>query len=422
MLCLKNGRCIDPKTEKDEILDILIDGDQIIALGKDLSAEQIIDMTGYIVTPGFIDSHVHLREPGYTYKEDIRSGALAGAKGGFTSILALANTNPVIDTCEILDDVLNKMKECPINVYSAAAVSVGFQGQECVDMEKLKQHGALCFSDDGLPLIDRTFTKQCLIKAKELDMPVSFHEEDPQYISLSGINEGVISEQLGIGGASAKAEDVMVKRDCELALETGAKVCFQHISSKVAIEYIRQAKAKGANIWAEATPHHFSLNEEAILKHHTLAKMNPPLRTEEDRLAIIEGLKDGTIEVIASDHAPHTMEEKQREFKKAPSGIIGLETSLSLGIMNLVHTHQLSMMDYLAKMNYNVAKCYNLPTASIEVGNLADITVFSENETWTPTSFISKSQNSPFLNQPLTGKVKLTICKGRIVYQDDSIC
>lgn len=424
MLLIKNGRCIDGKNKIDKVCDLLIGDGKVIALEENLDAwfllenVEVIDATGLIVTAGFIDSHVHLREPGFTYKEDILSGSIAAKKGGFTSIFALANTKPVVDCVEVLNGVLNKGNECDIHVYSAAAISKGFQGRELVDMEALKKHGAICFSDDGLPLKDVRFVRDAMTQAKALDCVLSFHEEDPIFIHQAGIHDGEVAQSMGILGASSLAENIMVARDCMLALDTGAKVCIQHISSKEAVALVRLAKGFGAHVVAEATPHHFSLNEEAVGIYGTLAKMNPPLRTLHDQQAIIEGLKDGTIEIIASDHAPHSKEEKERSFINAPSGIIGLETSLSLGIMNLVHKNHLSMMDYLVKMNYNVAKFYGLACGTIEVGATADIVIFDEHEKWTPNSFVSKSSNSPFLNQELCGKVKMTICDGRIVYKD----
>lgn len=424
MILIKNGRCIDGKNQMDKICDVLIDQGKVIALEEKLDSwcllenVEVIDASGLIVTAGFIDSHVHLREPGFTYKEDIMSGAKAAKMGGFTSIFALANTKPVVDCVEVLDEVLKKAQECDIHVYSAAAISKGFQGKEIVDMEALKDHGAICFSDDGLPLNDAKFVREAMLLAKHLNRVLSFHEEDPSFIHQAGIHDGEVAKEMGIKGATSLAENIMVARDCMLALDTQAKVCIQHISSKEAVALVRLAKSLGAQIVAEATPHHFSLTQDAVRTYGTLAKMNPPLRTQEDQDAIIEGLKDSTIEIIATDHAPHSMEEKQRPFQNAPSGIIGLETSLALGIMNLVKPNHLSMMEYLAKMSYNVAKFYDLPCGTIEVGAIADIVIFDENERWTPTHFQSKSANSPFLNQELCGKVKITICEGVIVYRD----
>ncbi|MDD4439208.1 MAG: dihydroorotase, partial [Tissierellia bacterium] len=278
-------------------------------------------------------------------------------------------------------------------------------------------HGAAGFSDDGLPIMDTNIVLNAMLESKRLNMPISLHEEDPRLINSPGINEGKISEKLGIKGATHLAEDVMVARDCIIAIETGAKVNFQHISSGLSVDIIRWAKSMGANITAEASPHHFSMTEEDIPKFNTNAKMNPPLRTENDRLKLIEGLKDGTIDIIATDHAPHSKEEKSREFSKSPSGIIGLETALSVGITYLVKDKHLTIMQLLEKMTLNPARLYNLQSG-IKEGNKCDLVVFDINERWIVDEFYSKSSNSPFQGKELWGKVKYTICGGKVVYED----
>ena len=256
-------------------------------------------------------------------------------------------------------------------------------------------------------------------KAKKLDVPLSLHEEDPSFIKTAGVNDGEIAKQLGLeGGAKSCAEDIMVARDCMLALESGAKVSIQHISSGVAVDTVRFAKSLGAKVYAEASPHHFTLSEKDVLKHKTLAKMNPPLRSEEDKAKIIAGLKDNTIEIIATDHAPHTIEEKNKSFELSPSGIIGLETSLALSITSLVKKENFTLMEVLEKMTINPAALYKLNRGYIEEGAIADIVIFDENEKWVVKDFYSKSSNSPFINEELTGKVKYTICEGKIVYTD----
>ena len=291
-------------------------------------------------------------------------------------------------------------------------------GDELTDMDSLLRAGAVGFTDDGKPLLDDGIARKAMQEAARLHVPVSFHEEDPAYIVNNGVNAGKAAEFFGIGGSDRQAEISMVRRDLSMALETGARIVIQHISAKEAVELVRQARRKSGRIHAEATPHHFSLTEEAVIEYGTMAKMNPPLREEADRQAIIAGLADGTIDLIATDHAPHSAEEKARPLTEAPSGIIGLETSLSLGIMNLVHTGALSMQRLLACMTVNPASLYGLDAGRIYEGGPADLILFDEKEEWIPGKFHSKSQNSPFLGKKMTGKVKYTVCRGRIVYED----
>lgn len=372
-----------------------------------------------IVAPGLIDTHVHFRDPGFTYKEDIETGAKAAAAGGFTTVMCMANTKPVIDNVETLKYVLDKGKTTPINVYSAAAVSKGFKGEELTDFKSLKEAGAYVFTDDGIPLKDELLVKKAMEEAKKLDMPLSFHEENPAFIEQQGINKGVVSDKLGLGGAPALSEYIMVARDCMLALETGATICIQHISSEVSVELVRTAKRLGADVHAEATPQHFSLTEDVVLEKGTLARVNPPIRTEKDRQAIIAALADGTIDIIATDHAPHSREEKDKEFKAAPSGMTGLETSLALGVTKLVKTGRLTMKELLCKMTIKPAKLYKMDKGYIKEGTAADIVIYAPDEKWiVGESFASKASNTPFIGQELYGKIKYTICNGNVVYCD----
>ncbi|WP_304340088.1 dihydroorotase [Metaclostridioides mangenotii] len=419
MILIKNGRLIDPKTRVDAYLDILIKDGKIYRIGSfdEGDYSEIIDAKGCVVAPGLIDVHVHFRDPGYTYKEDLETGANSAARGGFTTVVCMANTKPIVDNEETLKYILDKSKELPINVLQSASITKSFSGRHIVDMEKLKALGAVGFTDDGLPLMDSKVVMDAMFKAKDLKVPLSFHEEDPSLIENTGINRGKAGEKLGIIGAPRVAEDVMVSRDCMLALHTGAKVNIQHISSGVAVESVRMAKKLGADVVAEATPHHFTLTEDSVLKYGTYAKMNPPLRTEEDRLGIIEGLKDGTIEVIATDHAPHTKEEKSGDFIDSPSGIIGLETSLGLGITSLVDEGHLTLMELLEKMTINPAKIYGLNVGSIEEGKNADIVIFDIDKEWKVEDFASKACNTPFLGWTLKGRVEYTICNGEVVYK-----
>lgn len=420
MLLIKNGRVMDPASGFDKQSDILIEDNTIKAIGSfdESSYDQVIDAKGMIVSPGFVDIHVHFRDPGFTMKEDLRSGANAAARGGFCSVVCMANTKPIMDDEDLLKETIARTNDLPIHVLFASAISKGFQGKELVHMKQMKSAGAICFSDDGLPLNDLNFVEQAMLEAKKLNMVLSFHEEDPAYVKNAGVNHGSVAESMGLYGADREAEVSMVKRDIELAKKTKAAINVQHISSKEAVELIRQAKKDGVDVSAEASPHHFTLTQDAVLQYGTMAKMNPPLRDEADRQAIIEGLKDNTIEIIATDHAPHTQEEKQQEFVKAPSGIIGLETSLALGITHLVKEGHLSLMKLLKKMSYYPMLRMGKDTAQIKVGYPADLVIFNEREEWKVNEFSSKATNSPFINQTLTGKVKYTICDGVVVYQD----
>lgn len=422
MILIKNGRVIDPKNNIDEKLDIIIKDEKIYKIGHfqdNGEYEKVIDAEGKVVSPGLIDVHVHFRDPGFTYKEDIFTGAEAAAKGGFTTVICMANTNPIVDNEETLKYILDKAKKAKIKILQVAAITKEFKGKELVDMKKLKELGVVGFTDDGLPIKDSKLVMEAMEKAKELDMPLSFHEEDPSLIKSPGVNEGKVSKKLKVGGAPNAAEDVLVARDCMLALKTNAKISIQHISSGNSVDLVRFAKSLGAKVTAEATPHHFSITEEAVLKHKTLAKMNPPVRTEKDKEKIIEGLKDNTIEIIATDHAPHSKEEKERELTKAPSGIIGLETSLALGVTNLVKKGHLTLLELLEKMTINPANFYKLDAGTIEEGKFADLVIFDENEEWiVPEKFASKASNTPFIGEKLYGKVKYTICNGKIVYRD----
>lgn len=421
-MLIKNGRIIDPASKRDEIADILIKDGLIKIIDKNINVhdEIIIDAKNKIIAPGLIDVHVHFREPGFTYKEDILSGSKAAARGGFTTVVCMANTNPIVDNVETLNYINDLIKYSPINILQTGSVTKGFKGKEIVNMEKLIKFGAVGFTDDGLAIMDSSIVLSAMMEAKRLNVPISFHEEDPSLISNAGINEGIISEKLNIKGAPNLAEDVMVARDCLLALKTGALVNFQHISSGLSVDIIRWAKSRGANIVAEASPHHFSMTEEDVLVYNTNAKMNPPLRSEDDRMKIIEGLKDGTIDIIATDHAPHSSEEKDKEFAKAPSGIIGLETALAVGISYLVKNNHLTIGQLLEKLTTNPAKLYNLDIGLME-GKKADLVIFDPDEKWTVSGFHSKSSNSPFLGQDLYGKVKYTICKGNLIYEDNNI-
>ncbi len=421
MILIKNGRVVDPVTKTDAVLDVLLDGNRIEEVGENLTADgaEVIDADGLVVAPGLVDAHVHFRDPGFTYKEDIESGAAAAARGGVTTVICMANTKPAVDSIETLSYIQEKGEKTGIHVLQTATVTNGMQGKELVDMDALASAGAAGFTDDGLPIMDEKILYDAMCKAAELDLPISLHEEDPLFIRQPGVNMGKVSKELDYGGASRTAEDVMVARDCALALDTGASVCIQHISSKNSVAYVKTAKELGADVHAEATPHHFTLTEDAVLKYGTNARMNPPLRTEEDRLAIIEGIKDGTIDMIVTDHAPHSKEEKEKPLDQAPSGITGLETSLALGIRSLVEPGYISLMKLMELMSKNPAEFYRMVPGSIEPGAPADLVIFSEHALWRVEHFASKAENSPFIGWELPGKIHFTICNGMIVYRGD---
>ncbi len=422
MLLLKNGYMIDPASETEGYRDILIDAEdgkirRIMSQGTAMNEKaEEIDLNGQIIAPGLVDVHVHFRDPGFTYKEDIHTGAAAAAKGGFTSVVLMANTKPAVDNSETLAYVLNKGKGTGIHVYTCANVTKGQQGKELTDMEALSELGAAGFTDDGIPLMDEALLREALKRAAKCGKPVSLHEENPAFITNNGINAGKAAEHFGIDGSPRAAEIFMVERDLRIALEEEADLSIQHISTKEAVELVRQAKKKSSHIYAEAAPHHFTLTEDAVMKYGALAKMNPPLREEADRRAIIEGLKDGTIDMIATDHAPHSAKEKAKPFTEAPSGIIGLETALSLGIRELVNRGYLSMMQLIGKMSYAPAKLYHLDAGYLTEGGPADLVVFDPEKEWTVESFASKAANSPFVGEKMPGVVGYTICEGKIVY------
>ena len=418
---IRGGRVMDPASGRDEIADILVRDGRIAAIGPELLCTEpdteVIEAAGLVAAPGFVDVHVHFRDPGFPEKEDILTGAAAAARGGYTTVIMMANTEPRIDCPEVLSQVLEKGKQTGIHVLSCANVTVGMKGREIVAMEELKKAGAAGFTDDGVPILDEKIVREACERVAALGVPISFHEEDPKYIETNGINRGKASEYYGVGGSSREAEYSMVERDVRIAAETGADIDIQHISTKEAVELVRQARRDHKNVHAEATPHHFTLTEEAVIRYGSLAKMNPPLREEEDRLAIIEGLADGTIEMIATDHAPHTAEEKARPITKAPSGIIGLETAFSLGIYSLVKPGHLTLMQLLEKMTVNPARLYHLDAGILTVGGPADLVLLDPEATVTYTEYASRATNTPFTGWELPGQVVRTICNGHTVWK-----
>ncbi|WP_449024326.1 dihydroorotase [Peptostreptococcus stomatis] len=418
---IKSGKLINPATNFEGIVDISIEDGLIKEISPSISSDyfeydDIIDAKGMVVSPGLIDIHSHFRDPGFTHKEDLLSGAESAAAGGYTTVILMANTNPKIDSVESLNYVLEKAKDCPINILQEAALTIDFK-DKLVDMDLLHKAGAAGFTNDGVPVMNTKTLRDAMLKAAQLDTVIALHEEDNSLIDNHGINAGPIAEKLGLKGAPRVSEDIMVARDCMLALETSACIDIQHISSGNAVDFIRYAKSIGVKVFAEATPHHFTLTEDDVLEHGVLAKMNPPLRSAEDRERIIAGLIDDTIEIIATDHAPHTDKEKNVDFTKAPSGIIGLETALPLAVTELVMKNRLSMIHMLSKFTSNPARYYKLDKGNIEIGKVADICIFDPDQEYRVKGFKSKSSNSPFLGRSLYGKVKYTLVAGKIVYK-----
>ncbi|MBO7095778.1 MAG: dihydroorotase [Lachnospiraceae bacterium] len=417
---------MDPKTGTQTKADLILNDstvEKIIPLTDAgvseiiENADEVIDAAGLIAAPGLVDVHVHFRDPGFTAKEDIHTGAAAAAKGGYTSVVMMGNTDPRCDNIETLRYMQERAAKEPIHIYVTCNATMGMKGEELTDIPALHKAGAVGVTDDGLPIMDHGILTQVFLKAAACGIPVSLHEEDPSLIENNGVNRGKASDHYGIGGSPSEAEYSLIRRDLKLASGTGVSVDIQHISTAEGVEAVRQARKDGVNVHAEATPHHFTLTDDAVITHGTNAKMNPPLRSESDRMAIIKGLQDGTIDMIATDHAPHTTEEKALPITKAPSGIIGLETALGLGITELVKKGYLSMMDLLRVMTIGPAEVYKLDAGYIAEGGPADIVLIDPNAEWTvEDDFASKAHNTPFIGRKLTGKVIMTIASGRIVY------
>lgn len=423
-IVLKNGHVIDYKNKIDEISDILIEDGKIIKIAKkiDENVEKEIDCTNLKVIPGMIDIHCHLREPGFEYKETIETGAKSAVAGGFTTICPMPNTKPTPDNKENLEKIIEKGKRVDLcNILPYASVSKGEKGEELVDFAELKEAGAIAFSDDGMPVINSNMMRQAMIEADKLNTYVASHCEEKS-VSAGAINAGKIADKLGVKGVLPEAEEIMAAREIVISETNNIRGHICHISTKTSKRMIRDAKNRGVKITCETCPHYFTFTVEEVLNSGTNAKMNPPLREEKDRMAIIEGLKDGTIDCIITDHAPHSEEEKNVELAKAPNGIIGFETALSAEIMNLVEPGYIDYQNLVRLTSYTPAKLLKIDNerGCIEVGKMADITIFDPEEeyVYTKENIVSKSKNSPFIGKKLKGKVKYTIVNGKIVYKD----
>jgi dihydroorotase len=421
-LLIRGGRVVDPSQGIDEVADILVEHGVICKIGKGQMATdgcETVEAAGLIVAPGLIDMHVHLRDPGLEYKEDIVTGTRAAAAGGFTSVACMPNTKPVNDCCEVTSYILNRARtEGIVNVVPVAAITMASKGEEAVDMARLKEAGCVAFSDDGMPVRDAGVMRQALERAAGIGVPVISHAEDMALAAGGGMNEGTTSRDLGYKGIPWVAEDAAVARDVYLAEFTGSPIHIAHVSTRGAVRIIRNAKERGVKVTCETAPHYFSLTEEAVRERGANAKMNPPLRQAEDMKAIREGLTDGTIDVIATDHAPHSKEDKGGEFSKAMNGIIGLETSLPLSLQ-LVRDGVLTMTSLVEKLSLNPARILGIDRGTLKPGSIADITLIDPDLQWVveENRLSSKSKNSPWLGVKMKGKALYTIVSGRVVYR-----
>lgn len=422
-LLIKNGNLIDPVLGTERIGDILIEDGQILCIAPELSDAdaQVLDASGLCVSAGLIDIHVHFRDPGLTYKEDIISGSWAAARGGFTTVTCMPNTKPVLDTPEWMTYVYDRSAQgSGVHVLPIGSVSVGQKGEVLTDARALKEARAVALSDDGVPVMDANLMRDALICASRQELVVLSHCEDAGMVKNYAVNEGRVSRQLGIPGRPAIAEEIMVMRDAMLAEETQTAVHICHISTGKAVDIVRRYKKKGVRITCETCPQYFTMTHAEILEQGAMARVNPPLRNTRDRDAILAAVKDGTIDCIVTDHAPHSMEEKAKGLVDAPSGMVGLETSLAVTLTSLYHSGQMTLPEIIAKMTINPARILGLSKGSLAVGCDADLTIFDPDEEWVvdASKFASKGRNTPFNGKTLKGRVKYTIVSGEIIYQD----
>lgn len=420
-ILLKNGKLVDYKTKTNDYFDIFIENGIIKEISKEINtvADSVIDCTNLFIIPGMIDIHCHLREPGFEYKETIETGMKSAVKGGFTSICPMPNTKPACDSTFILQKIQDEAKRVGVcNVFPYASVTVGEKGEELTDFETLKNAGAIAFSDDGMPVVRAKIMRDALIKANELGTFVASHCEEKE-LGKGAINAGEVAKKLNVEGVLPEAETLMAAREVELAEINNIHSHVCHISAKETVRLIRDAKKRGVNVTCETCPHYYSFTEEEVLETGTNAKMNPPLRKEDDLQEIIKGLQDGTIDTIITDHAPHAKEEKDVELSKAPNGIIGFETALAATVTNLVDKGYISYLDMVKLTSYNAAKILGIDRGVIEEGKIADITVFDPNKeyVYTKESIVSKSKNTPFIGKKLKGEVRYTIVNGNVVYK-----
>lgn len=419
-ILLKNGTVIDYASNTQKKLDVLIENDKISKIAEtiEVSENKVIDCTGLYIMPGMVDMHCHLREPGGEHKETIETGSKSAVAGGFTTICPMPNTNPTPDSAIVLEKIIAEAKRVNLcNVLPFSSVTKGEKGEELVDFKTQLEAGAIAFSDDGMPVENAAMIRKAMIEANELGSFISEHCEEKS-VSSGAINAGEIAEKLGVGGVLPEAEEIMASRDIVIAETNNLHTHICHISTKTSVDMIRSAKQRGVKVTCETCPHYYSFTVEEVLKSDVNAKMNPPLREEKDKKAIIEGIKDGTIDCIITDHAPHTEEEKAKGLAKAPNGIIGFETALGATITNLVEPGYISYLDMVRVMSYNPSKLLGIDRGEIAEGKVADLTIFNPNEEYVylKENIVSKSKNTPWINKTLKGKVKYTLVSGRVVY------
>lgn len=417
---IKNGHLIEPSSGISEVMDVAYEGSTITGIGKDLSGDEVIDATGCVVCPGLVDIHVHFREPGFESKETIESGSRAAAAGGFTSVVPMANTSPTIDNAGMIEFVNRRARETAvIKIRPAACATKGMAGEEITEMAELKSVGAVAVTDDGKDIQSSWVMRRVMEYAKMVDLPYMAHCEDHTLMEGGAMNEGYNSTRLGIPGMPKAMEEIMIERNARLAELTGAHLHIQHITTAGGVEILRRYKAKGIRITGEASPHHFTLTDDAVETYDSNAKMNPPLREQSDIDAIKEAIGDGTIDIIATDHAPHTPAEKDVEFALAPFGILGLETSLGLVLTELVEPGVISLERAIEMMTVSGAKIVGIDAGELREGGPADIAIFKADEVWVvdPEASHSRSRNTPFGGRTLKGAIQRTICDGKTVYQ-----
>ena len=421
-LLIRGGRVVDPAYNIDDTLDVLLDDGKIAQISKHLEADgsKVLDASGLVVAPGLVDMHVHLREPGFEAKETVATGCAAAARGGVTTLVAMPNTRPATDCPEIVTLVREKAISTGVSVLPAGAVTVGQKGQVLTDFAALKAAGVPALTDDGIPIQNLALLRQAMIEAKALGLPLLDHCEDRDMVQNYAVNEGKISQALGLPGRPAVAEELQIMRDVMLAEDTGAHVHICHISTEKGVGIVRQAKANDIHITCETCPQYFTLTEDEVLHRGAMARVNPPLRTQADVEAVRAGIVDGTIDAIVTDHAPHTAEEKSKPLPDAPSGMVGLETSLALALTGLYHSGLLHLSRVLALMSTSPATLLGLNKGTLGVGQDADLVIFDPDQAWTidKNQFVSKGRNSPFHGRTVRGKVKCTISRGNIIYQE----
>ncbi len=421
-LLIRGGRVVDPAQGVDDRLDLLIQDGKILRLGRDLAAPdaQILNADGLTAAPGLVDIHIHLREPGFEAKETVATGCAAAARGGVTTLVAMPNTRPAADCPEVVQLVRDKAAPTGINVLPAGAVTLGQKGEQLTDFAALKAAGVPALTDDGVPIQNLALLRRALLEAKRLSLPLLDHCEDRDMVQNYAVNEGAVSRRLGLPGRPAVAEELQIMRDVMLAEDTGAHVHICHISTAKGVDIVRQAKARGVHVTCETCPQYFTLTEDEILRQGTMARVNPPLRTQADVEGIRAGLIDGTIDAIVTDHAPHTAGEKSKPLPDAPSGMVGLETSLALALTELYHTGLLPLAQVLDLMSASPAALLGLDKGTLTAGRDADLILFDPDQEWIidKTKFASKGRNTPFHGRTVRGRVKYTISRGTIIYQE----